>query len=148
MFCKNACQKSAQCVYNNTIQAVVSDGTTLELLGTRACDTGVALETTENAFRVLRSGTYRFSMDINFTAGATAGKVRLQLFNGIVPLPCSMSEANVAADGSEMLHVETVIPLYSCCGNIPNISAQVSGLAGSVTHLCANAIKISRGDVG
>lgn len=143
MFCKNSCQKSTQCAYNNAIQAIVSDGTTLELLGTRVSDTGIAIETTENAFRILRSGIYRFSIDVNFTAGATAGTVRLQLFNGIAPLPCSNAVTSVAADGSETLHVETVLPLNSCCGNIPSISAQVSGLAGSVTHLCANAIKLA-----
>lgn len=143
MCCRNAYQKSTQCAYNNAIQAVVSDGTTLELLGTKVSDTGISIETTENTFRILRSGVYRFSIDVNFTAGATAGTVRLQLFNGIAPLPCSNSVTSVAADSSETMHIETVIPLNSCCGNIPNISAQVSGLAGTVTHLCANAIKLA-----
>ena len=138
-----AYMKSAQCAYNNAVQAVVSDGTTLELLGTKVCDSGIAIETDQTAFSIHRSGVYRFSIDVNFTAGATAGAVRLQLFNGIAPLPCSNSVTSVAADGNETMHVETVLALTSCCGNIPSISAQVSGLAGTVTHLCANAEKLA-----
>lgn len=143
IMCNRTLQNSAQCAYNNAIQAIVSDGTTLEILGTKVCDTGCSISTEETGFRIRRSGVYRISIDVNFTAGATAGTVQLQLYNGIAPLPCSNASTRVAADGDETLHVETVLALNSCCGNVPYISAQVGGLAGTVTHLCANAVKIA-----
>ena len=134
--------RAIQTAYNNADQVFTVDGGTVAILGTQICDSGSSLDTVVNGFLVKREGVYRFSYDVVFEATG-AGTAEIQLYNGATPLPCSYSKFVTAAGGIYPMHIETTIPLFSCCGNRPVITCRVSGAAGSVTHVCASAVKFA-----
>lgn len=145
MICGNTLKSckmtSAQTAYNNAEQAFVAAGTPITILGTRVTDTGVAIDTDPTVFDIDRSGLYRISYDIDLTA-AGAGVVSLQLYDGETPLPCSVAARTVATDLEYAIHVETTLYLSTCCAVHHAIGARVSGVAGTITHVCASAVKL------
>jgi len=145
MSCNNTNQfaKSAQAAYNNSTQAITAVGvTTIAILGNKVCDTGCSITTNTSTFNVLKSGLYRFSFDITLTA-TTAGTAIVQMYNGTVALPCAVAQVTADADSAHTTHIETVLPLNSCCGVRPAISVGITGVAGSVTHVCGSAVRLA-----
>ena len=140
--CKNAHQKSAQTAYNNAAQAYVAEGTTVTILGSLATNTGVSLATQAGGFRVNNGGLYRVSYDITSTPGAAGAQV-VQLYTDAAPMPCAITTDTVAADGIITQHVETIVRLATCCAIQPTISARISGVAGTINHVCASAVKLA-----
>ena len=93
-------------------------------------------------FRINAGGLFRVSYDVTSTPGAAGAQV-LQLYNGSTPMPCAMTTDTVAAGGEITQHVETVVRLATCCAIQPVISARLSGAAGTVSHVCASAVKLA-----
>lgn len=140
--CKNTYQKSAQTAYNNAEQAYVAAGTTVNILGNLATDTGVSISTQAGGFRICSGGLFRVSFDVTSTPAAAGAQI-LQLYSDATPLPCAIATDTVAADGIVTQHVETVIRLATCCAIQPSISARISGVAGTINHVCASAVKLA-----
>jgi len=139
----NQYAKSAQTAYNNAAQAITANAvTTIAILGTQVCDTGCSIDTSASAFTVLKGGLYRFSYDVTYTATA-AGTAVIQLYNGTVALPCAVAQVAAEADGVYTTHIETVLTLNSCCGVRPAINAGITGIAGTVSHVCASAVRLA-----
>ena len=140
--CKNAYQKSAQAVYNNAEQAYVAAGTNINVLGNLITDTGVSISTQTGGFRINNGGLFRVSYDVTSTPAAAGAQV-IQLYNGSSAMPCAIATDTVAADGVITQHIETVIRLATCCAMQPVISARISGVAGTINHVCASAVKLA-----
>ena len=49
----------------------------------------------------------------------------------------------VAENGIYTLHAETTVYVPVCCNGTPTISAVMSGVAGTVTHVCASVVKLA-----
>ena len=140
--CKNAYQKSAQAAYNNAEQAYVAAGANINVLGNLITDTGVSISTQTGGFRINNGGLFRVSYDVTSTPAA-AGEQVIQLYNGSSAMPCAIATDTVAADGVITQHIETVIRLATCCAMQPTISARISGVAGTINHVCASAVKLA-----
>ncbi len=139
---KNIHYKSAQTAYNNADQTFAAAGSQVAILGNLGMDTGCAITTQSGGFRVNARGMYRISYDVTYTATA-AGTGIVQLYRDSVALPCAIAQDTVTAAGVKTAHVETVISLNSCPSVNPVISAQISGVAGVVNHVCASAVKLA-----
>ena len=139
---KNPHYKSAQNAYNNTTQTMPATATPINVLGVLTTDTGCGIDTNTGGFTVNCSGLYRISYDVTFTA-TTAGTETLQGLKDTVALPCMTAQATAAANGTVTLHAETTLYIAACCGAAPNISAVLSGVAGTVTHVCASVVKLA-----
>ena len=140
--CKNVYQKSAQAAYNNAEQAYVAAGTNINVLGNLITDTGVSISTQTGGFRINNGGLFRVSYDVTSTPAAAGAQV-IQLYNGSSAMPCAIATDTVAADGIITQHIETVIRLATCCAMQPTISARISGVAGTINHVCASAVKLA-----
>ncbi len=140
--CKNAYQKSAQAAYNNAEQSYVAAGTNINVLGNLITDTGVSISTQTGGFRINNGGLFRISYDVTSTPAAAGAQV-IQLYNGSSAMPCAIATDTVAADGIITQHVETVIRLATCCAMQPVISARISGVAGTINHVCASIVKLA-----
>lgn len=140
--CKNEYQKSAQTAYNNAEQAYAAAGTTVAILGNLATDTGVSIDTQTGGFQICSGGLFRISYDVTSTPAAAGAQV-LQLYSDVTPLACAITTDTVAEDGIITQHVETVIRLATCCAIHPSISARISGVAGTINHVCASAVKLA-----
>lgn len=140
--CINAYQKSAQAAYNNAEQAYVAAGTSINVLGNLITDTGVSISTQTGGFRINNGGLFRISYDVTSTPAAAGAQV-IQLYNGSSAMPCAIATDTVAADGVITQHVETVIRLATCCAMQPTISARISGVAGTINHVCASVVKLA-----
>ena len=128
--------KSIERTFNNTSQPFVATGTTLNLLGVKATDTGVSICSSVNNFSINCTGTYHICADV--TAEPTgAGDLEIQLYRNGVPLPCAICTQTVASGDTYTLHTETDIYLKPD----DEISLNISGVAGSVTWLGASCIK-------
>lgn len=88
------------------------------------------------------NGLYRISYDVTSTPGAAGAQI-VQLYSGASAMPCAIATDTVAADGIITQHVETVVRLSVCCASQPVISAQISGVAGTVNHVCASVVKLA-----
>lgn len=139
---KNPHYKTAQSAYNNTTQTMPETSTPVNILGVLTTDTGCGADTNTGGFTVNCTGLYRISYDVTFTAGA-AGTETLQGYKDTVALPCMTAQATAAANGTVTLHAETVLYIAACCGATPTISAALSGVAGTVTHVCASVVKLA-----
>lgn len=140
--CKNAYQKSAQAAYNNAEQTYVAAGTNINVLGSLITDTGVSISTQTGGFRINNGGLFRVSYDVTSTPAAAGAQV-IQLYNGSSAMPCAIATDTVAADGIITQHIETVIRLATCCAMQPVISARISGVAGTINHVCASVVKLA-----
>lgn len=140
--CKNVYQKSAQAAYNNAEQAYVAAGTNINVLGNLITDTGVSISTQTGGFRINNGGLFRISYDVTSTPAAAGAQV-IQLYNGSSAMPCAIATDTVAADGIITQHIETVIRLATCCAMQPVISARISGVAGTINHVCASIVKLA-----
>ena len=140
--CKNAYQKSAQAAYNNAEQTYVTAGTNINVLGSLITDTGVSISTQTGGFRINNGGLFRISYDVTSTPAAAGAQV-IQLYNGSSAMPCAIATDTVAADGIITQHIETVIRLATCCAMQPVISARISGVAGTINHVCASIVKLA-----
>lgn len=139
---KNPHFKSAQNAYNNTTQTMAATATPVNVLGILNTDTGCSIDTNAGGFIIRHSGLYRISYDVTFTATA-AGTETLQGMKDTMELPCMTAQATAAASGTVTLHAETVLYIPACCGSTPTISAVLSGVAGTVTHVCASVVKLA-----
>ena len=140
--CKNAYQKSAQAAYNNAEQTYVAAGTNINVLGSLITDTGVSISAQTGGFRINNGGLFRVSYDVTSTPAAAGAQV-IQLYNGSSAMPCAIATDTVAADGVITQHIETVIRLATCCAMQPVISARISGVAGTINHVCASVVKLA-----
>lgn len=140
--CKNEYQKSAQTAYNNAEQAYAAAGTTINILGNLATDTGVSINTQTGGFQICSGGLFRISFDVTSTPAAAGAQI-IQLFSDATPLACAITTDTVAADGIITQHVETVIRIATCCALHPNISARISGVDGTINHVCASVVKLA-----
>lgn len=139
---KNSHYKSAQNAYNNTTQAFVAAGTPVNVLGILNTDTGCSIDTVTGGFVVSSSGLYRISYDVVFTAGG-AGTADLRLLKDTAALPCAVAQVTTAANNIYTLHVETTVYIPVCCNGTPTISATISGIDGTITHVCASMVKLA-----
>jgi len=128
--------KSIERTFNNTSQPFVATGTTLNLLGVKATDTGVSICSNVNNFSINCKGTYHLCADV--TAEPTeAGDLIVQLYRNGVPLPCAICTETVAAGDTYTLHTETDLYLKSD----DEISVNINGVAGEATWIGASCIK-------
>lgn len=128
--------KSIERCFNTTAQPFLATGTTLNLLGAKATDTGVSICTNTNNFSINCRGTYHISADV--TAEPTgSGDLIIQLYRNGVSLPCAICTETVASGDIYTLHTETDLYLKPD----DEISINISGVAGSVTWLGASCIK-------
>lgn len=139
---KNSHYKSAQNTYNNVSQAVTAAETPISVLGILNADTGCSVDTVTGGFVVGSSGLYRISYDVVFTA-TEAGTVEIQGLKDTLQLPCMTVQATVAADATATLHMESTVYIPVCCNGTPTISAVISGVAGTINHVCASVVKLA-----
>lgn len=139
---KNCHYKSAQTAVNDTTQTLTAALTPIAVLGNLVTDTGCSIDTQNGGFLIKSAGLYRFSFDVTYTAGG-AGTESLGLYNNGVALPCATSQQTVAEGSVYQTHVETVIYIPACCSATSNIAAQMSGVAATVNHVCASALKLA-----
>ena len=139
---RNPYAKSAVRAYNNAEQAFVADGTTLTIEGTPVVDTGCSLKLNPAGITVNNSGLYHISVDITFVPDAV-GTATVQIYRDGSPLPCAISETTVAAGDTYTTHIETDLCIKTCCAVQPVFSIQISGVAGTVNHICAGAVKLA-----
>lgn len=139
---KNAHFKSAQNAYNNTTQTMPATATPVNVLGILNTDTGCSIDTNAGGFIIEHSGLYRISYDVTFTAGA-AGTEVLQGLKDTAALPCMTASVTTAENGIYTLHAETTVYVPVCCNGTPTISAVMSGVAGTVTHVCSSVVKLA-----
>lgn len=139
---KNTHFKSAQAAYNNSDQAFTAVGTPITILGNIFTDTGCSISTAGGGFSVNNSGLYRVSYDVTFTA-AGAGVAELSGIKDNAAMPCMNAQTTVAAGSVYTLHIETIIYVAVCCANAPVISAMMSGVAGTISHVCASMVKLA-----
>lgn len=130
--------KSIERAFNNSSQNFIDTGTTLNLLGTLATDTGVSIKTNNNNFTINNCGTYSISADVTIEP-TSAGNVILQLYKNNVALPCAISEVTVALTDIYTLHVET--DLYLKEDDV--ISVNISGVNGSVNWIGVTCEKLA-----
>ena len=128
--------KSIQRAFNILPQEFTATGTTLNILGSKATDTGVSVCTKANSFSINCRGTYHISADVT-AAPTAAGNLILQLYRNGVSLPCAINTFTVASGNSYTLHTETDLYLKPD----DEISIKISGVEGQVTWLGASCIK-------
>ena len=116
--------------------------TPIAILGNLVTDTGCSIDTQNGGFLIKSAGLYRISFDVTYTAGG-AGTESLGLYKDGVALPCATSQQAVDEGSVYQVHVETIIYIPACCGATSNIAAQMSGVAATVNHVCASALKLA-----
>lgn len=134
--------KSCVRVYNNTPQVVTADATPLVLEGVPVVYSGCSLTLNTGSITVEKSGLYHLSADVTVTPGA-AGALIVQLYRDGVALPCAISTDAVLADSPITVHVETDLIINTCCISQPVITVVTRGVAGTVNHVCAGALKLA-----
>lgn len=139
---KNRNYKSVVTAYNNTTQAYVATGTQLNILGQPALDAGCSGNAVNGGFNILHSGTYRISYDVTSVPTA-AGIQTLQMYNNTLAMPCAVVSDTTVANSTITQHIETTVYIPVCCNNQPTITLNVSGVAGEVTHICANVTRLA-----
>ena len=128
--------KSIERCFNATAQPFLATGTTLNLLGAKATDTGVSICTNTNNFSINCRGTYHISADV--TAEPTgSGDLTIQLYRNGVSLPCAICTETVAS--GDIYTLPTATDLYLKTDD--EISINIRGVEGSVTWLIASCIK-------
>ena len=128
--------KSIERTFNSNEQTFIASGTTLNLLGTKATDTGCSIDTGVNNFTINCNGTYHVCADV--TAEPTgAGDLTIQLYRNGVELPCAICTMTVASGDTYTLHTET--DLYFKSDDV--ISLNISGVAGEATWVGASCVK-------
>lgn len=136
----SSCTVSAQTAYNNTSQTVPATTTAVAIMWNLITNTGKCISTQNGGFVIKESGVYTIKCDVTFTAG-DAGTETIQLYlNGVV-MPCSVNSYTTASAGIITLHTETTAYIPVCCRATSNIAINVSGVAGTITHVCATAVK-------
>ena len=134
------CTVSSQTAYNNTTQTVPATTTAVAIMGNLVTNTGRCITTQNGGFIIKKSGVYTIKCDITFTATA-AGTETIQLYlNGVI-MPCSVNSYTTTESGIVTLHTETTVYIPICCKSTSTISINVSGVAGTISHVCANALK-------
>lgn len=135
-------QKSCVRSYNNASQAFTEEPTTLTLEGTPVVATGCSLKLNPASITVNNSGLYHISADVTFIPDA-AGTAVVQLYKDGAPLPCAISETTVDANSTYTTHIETDLCIKTCCAVQPVFSIQISGVSGTVSHICAGAVRLA-----
>lgn len=135
-------QKSVQTAYNNATQAFVATGTPIAVLGNLVTNNGCSIDTGTSGFTINKSGLYRISYDVTYTP-AGAGVAVIQLYNNTVAYPCATAQQTVASGSVYTDHIETIVNIPACCSVTPVITAQISGVAGAVNHVCASVTKLA-----
>lgn len=139
---KNRNYKSVVTAYNNTAQAYTAAGTQLNILGNTALDAGCSIDVQGGGFKINHSGTYRIAFDVT-SVPTDAGIQTLQMYNNTIAMPCAFVANTTTANGTITQHIETTVYLPVCCNNQPVITLNIAGVAGSVTHICANATRLA-----
>lgn len=135
--------KSAQVALNTAAQSVVAAGTTVEVLGSRLTDTGCSVHADDVGFKIIASGLYNIRYVLTFVAEA-AGVLTAQLYRDGVALPCSLSQNTVEAGNTYTIAVEApALVVGTCCNICPTITAMVSSVAGTITRVCASAVRLA-----
>ena len=143
MSCKNKNYKSAQVALNTSAQSISAEGTNVNILGSQITDTGCSIETDVAGFKINASGLYRVRYAITFTA-TDAGTLSVQLLKDGVALPCTLVQNTVAAGNVSTFEVEApALVLGTCCNICPRITAVLSGVAGTVSYVCASAVRLA-----
>lgn len=142
MSCNNTYAKSCVRVYNNTAQAFTASPTVLNLEGVAVVDSGCSLTLNTANITVNKSGLYHFSADVTYTPTA-AGVAIIQLYKDGVALPCAIAQQTIAAGDVYTSHIETDLCINTCCITHPSITVDISGVAGTVNHICAGAVKLA-----
>lgn len=139
---KGAHCKSAQETYNNAAQTIAATPTILNILGVLTTDTGCSIDTNPGNFAISGSGLYRISADVTITPTA-AGVAIVQLGQDNDVLREAVTQQTVAAGSVYTMHAETVRFIPVCCSGRPIITVQAGGVAGTVSHVAANAVKLA-----
>lgn len=142
--------KSAVQFYNSTSQPIVATdiltSPVILALGTRATDTGVAIDFESNGLDIEASGLYRVSANFDIL-GVTGGDVTFALaLNGQI-LPETLITITAVAGISELVALETVRAINICCGasdyNFSIIAFSDGTGEATVEQLSGNAIKLA-----
>lgn len=115
-------------------------------LGNRVTDTGCAIDFRTNDISIESNGLYRASADVE-VVGTTAGDVTFALtLNGEI-LPETLRTVTLVAGASQIVPLETVRNLNTCCQftsrNIGIIAFSDGTGVGTVTRLSGNVIKLA-----
>lgn len=142
-YCTNRLyQKSVQESYSDSEQAYVAAGSQINILGTKATDTGCSISANTGGYTIESSGIYRISYDVTSTPSA-AGDQILQLYKDGVALPSAISTSATTEGGVLTQHVEAVLAIRTCSAVTPSITARISGVAGTINHTRASAVKLA-----
>lgn len=138
----NRYAKSVSRTYNDVEQAFLATPTMLNIMGAQETDSGCSITTNPGGFRINVGGLYHFAADVTFEATA-AGDVVTQLYLDGTPIPSAISTVTAAAATTYTTHVETELILSACCNRDPVITLMIGGVAGTVSHVSAGALKLA-----
>lgn len=139
----NYYHKSAQVAVNSVDQLLTADRTVLQILGAKVTDTGSSIATILSGFRVCRTGLYNVAYTVTFTPSA-AGTLVAQLYADGQALPCSMTELTVASGSTYTFVIEApAFVVRACCNSDTVITAELSGVPGTVSYVSASAVKLA-----
>ena len=126
----------ARC-YNNSNQTVTEESTTLNLLGSIVVDNTSAVTINTSSVRINNGGLYHICADVTFTPTETTDPsvFTISWANNGVTLPCTITTESTT--GIATVHTETDIQLNRCCMITPNLTLNIEGAAGTVSHICA-----------
>lgn len=136
------CQTAWMMDNNSPAIYIKAAGTQVTILGAKVTDTGCAIDANTGGYTVQASGVYRFSFDVTSTP-STAGDQILQLYKDGVALPAAIVTDETVADGVLTQHVESVMVIRTCAAVTPTITARISGVAGTINHTRASAVKLA-----
>ena len=90
----------------------------------------------------LGNGICNLGYEMQGNIGQLGKEVALGL-KDTAALPCMTASVTTAENGIYTLHAETTVYVPVCCNGTPTISAVMSGVAGTVTHVCASVVKLA-----
>lgn len=147
---KNRNYKSAVQFYNTTDQEVLATNTIANpvtlALGSRATDTGVAIDFNAFDLDVEASGLYRISVNMD-VLGVTASDISFAIAENGVILPETLSTITAVAGISELIPFETIRAINVCAGllehNFSVVAFSDGTGAATVTRLAGNIVKLA-----
>lgn len=135
--------KSLVSTYNTADTAVTVSGVTVPILGTERVATGCSVKALPNGFKILHTGLYDISYDVDLTMGATAGTVDLEIYLDSVKVDGAIASVSRAENSVDTIHVEVKTFVPTCCINQPTFTLRASGAVATITNLQASAERIA-----
>lgn len=135
--------RSVQTGYNDMLQTYTAEGMQIEFVGVHNINEGSAIVLGDGDFDIRSSGLYDIRCTVVSTPSA-AGTQTIQFYDNGVALPQAIESETTVADSILTQHLETTLNLKCCCAVDHVITARISGVAGTISHVQVSCIKVVR----